>query len=262
MYVDYKARQSFDSGDLHRSNAYRAQNYVMPTYLANQSVIFVQPSANSNQLFSNNISHILSKQDIGSKHAGSNFGNEVNEKSFIFYPFQNKNSNVSAQSSYTGIMLDGHSPSLKADIQSLNNIASNIALRSYDPYLQNLGSMKPQRLLPPQSHNEESYQKAPSWRAEQSMLPKGIRSPPRKELSSSTFTSSKVNESRLDPFKLESRKRNHSESSTESIESPRSKLQKISEDASFERRVDTKRKENSDPRIKHTSPTKNLKIDK
>ena len=90
MYVDYRTKKSFGSGDLRQSNAYTAKNYLMPTYLTKQSVVFVQPSANLNQLFSNNTPQILFKQDIGNKHEGSNFGKEVNDKSFILYPFQKK----------------------------------------------------------------------------------------------------------------------------------------------------------------------------
>ena len=168
---------------------------------------------------------------------------------------------MSVQSNNTGIYYNTQSPSQRTEIPSLNTLANNIAIRNYDSYLQNPVSFNLQRLRHPMSHNKVADLRVQSWRDNMPSMPQKISSPPREEKNSSNFSDENKIEQRSNIDKLRFRKRNHSESSTESVESRPLKLQRISEDAWFNRTSEPQRKENFDPRIKHSSPTKNLKID-
>ena len=259
MNIENKKQKDANSGDSHQSYIYGVQNYSMPLCPNNQLFLF-PPSVISSRLFINNIPQNLSMQDSGNIHLSSNFGGENMEQSFIRQPFQSQNQGVSVQSSGYLMGREVNNHSTNYEIPSLNNIASKVKQGNYVHYQQNQSYLKPQRMNLPQDYREEENCYTEERRAEfTNQYSNGQRSPPKEDLVvTHSFDDNGVN-LKQSSEKLLIRNRHHSDSSTESVESPPSKFQKVSEDACIRRGKINHEYESSNYRSKHTSSTKNSK---
>ena len=259
MNIDNKMKKDMNSGDSHQSYIYGVQNYSMPLCPNNQLFLF-QPSVISSRLFINNIPQNLSMQDSGKMLSSSNIGGEKKKQSMICQPFQSQNSGMSVQSNSYLMMREANSSSQNGEIPSLNSFVSKINQDNCSYYQQNQSYMKIPRMNLPQDTREKDGSYTKERRTEfVNRYSNGQHSPPIEEsVVSRTFDDNKFN-TKMSNDKLTIRNRHHSDSSTESVESPPSKYQKVSEDACIQRGRFIHRCESSDHRNKQSSSNKNQK---
>lgn len=252
MYIDNKFHQPLNSGEFSSSYAYRFINSKMPIP-SNNHDIFVNSNVISSRLFTQNHPQNLHNRNSGNMILGSNEERQVNQRSFCSQPLSVNHLGQPMRNLLIQRDLDANDQQSFDNVAPLNSIASNIGSNTHFPLRLLEDDSQPRQRLPGRYMESTDMQNTHSTTgAPCSQL---VYSPPRNNLGDpQTMMGSKKNSVRFDKCSTTLRKRNRSDTSTESYESHSSKPLKPSELNSYSgtRRKDTSRSSRS----RYSKPTK------
>lgn len=220
---------------------------------SNNQAIFVNSHAISSRLFTQNHPRNLHNHNSGNMILGSTMERQVNQHSTCSQPLPVNHLGQPMRNLYIQSDLDANDQQSFDNVATLNTIASNIGANTHLPLrlLEDCGELR-QRFSGRHMTSIDMQNTHSTAGAPHSQL---VYSPPREHLNNpQTIKGCKESSVRFDKSCTILRKRNRSDTSTESYESYSSKPQKPSE---YNSHLGSRRKDTSRPsRARYSKPTK------